>query len=41
MVLRRPPVEPKATSYYLFVQYLDVYAEWGKFLPEWERELVS
>jgi 5-methylcytosine-specific restriction endonuclease McrA len=41
MPLRRTPVEPKANSYYLFGQYLDVYAEWGKFIPEWERERVS
>jgi 5-methylcytosine-specific restriction endonuclease McrA len=41
MPLRHAPVEPKASSYYLFGQYLDVYSEWGKFIPEWERERVS
>jgi 5-methylcytosine-specific restriction endonuclease McrA len=41
MALRRVPTEPKATSYYLFGQYLETYAEWGKFIPEWERERVG
>lgn len=38
MALRKHPAEPKATSYYLFGQYLDIYVEWGKFIPEWDRE---
>ncbi|HZS00295.1 MAG TPA: HNH endonuclease [Chloroflexota bacterium] len=38
MVLRRPPVEPRASSYYLFHQYLDANDEWRKFIPGWEQE---
>jgi hypothetical protein len=39
MQLKRPPTEPRATSYYLFHQYLesDRFAGWTKFMPEWER----
>ena len=35
------PFEPKANSYYLFAQYLDVQRDWQKFIPEWEREKVG
>jgi 5-methylcytosine-specific restriction endonuclease McrA len=38
MALRRPPFEPRASSYYLFHQYLDGYTEWRKFIPGWEQE---
>jgi 5-methylcytosine-specific restriction endonuclease McrA len=38
MVLRRQPFEPRATSYYLFHQYLDGNAEWRKFIPDWGQE---
>jgi 5-methylcytosine-specific restriction endonuclease McrA len=38
MHLRRPPFEPRASSYYLFHQYLDGNAEWRKFIPGWEQE---
>lgn len=43
MALRRPPFEPRASSYYLFHQYLesDPFRGWQKFIPEWEREKVS
>ncbi len=41
MSLRRQPFEPKASSYYLFHQYLDDNVEWQKFIPEWERERAS
>ena len=30
--LRRQPFEPKANSYYLFAQYLDVQRDWQKFM---------
>ncbi len=38
MVLRRNPFEPRASSYYLFHQYLDGNIEWRKFIPGWEQE---
>ena len=38
MALRRPPFEPRASSCYLFHQYLDGYIEWRKFIPGWEQE---
>jgi hypothetical protein len=40
MQLRRQPFEPRASSYYLFHQYLesDRFQVWHKFIPEWERE---
>jgi 5-methylcytosine-specific restriction endonuclease McrA len=41
MPLRRPPFEPKASSAYLFAQYLDAQRSWQKFIPEWEREKVG
>lgn len=41
MPLRLEPGEPKATSLYLFGQYLDSNQEWMKFIPGWERERVS
>lgn len=41
MALRRRPFEPKASSYYLFGQYLETFADWLKFIPEWEREKVG
>jgi len=41
MPLRLSPAEPKATSLYLFGQYLDSNQEWEKFIPGWERERVS
>ena len=36
MHLRHSPIEPRATSYYLFHQYLDSerFASWTKFLPQ-------
>ncbi len=39
MQLRRHPTEPRATSYYLFHQYLenDYFQSWQKFIPDWER----
>lgn len=36
MQLRRLPFEPKASSYYLFGQYLEANDGWQKFIPEWE-----
>ena len=43
MPLRRSPSEPRATSYYLFHQYLESerFQGWTKFMPEWERERVE
>jgi 5-methylcytosine-specific restriction endonuclease McrA len=43
MQLRRQPFEPRASSYYLFHQYLesDHFQVWHKFIPEWEREKVG
>jgi 5-methylcytosine-specific restriction endonuclease McrA len=40
MLLRRQPSEPRATSYYLFHQYLESerFSGWTKFMPEWERD---
>jgi len=38
MALRRVPFEPRASSYYLFHQYLDHNDEWRKFIPGWEQE---
>ena len=38
MPLHRTPFEPRASSYYLFHQYLDGNTEWRKFIPGWERE---
>ncbi len=40
MLLRRQPTEPRATSYYLFHQYLESerFSGWTKFMPEWERD---
>jgi 5-methylcytosine-specific restriction endonuclease McrA len=38
MPLRRQPFEPRASSYYLFYQYLDGHSEWRKFLAGWEQE---
>jgi hypothetical protein len=42
MLLRRQPCEPRATSYYLFHQYLESerFSGWTKFMPEWERDPV-
>jgi hypothetical protein len=39
MLLRRTPYEPRASSYYLFHQYLESerFTSWQKFIPEWER----
>ena len=39
MQLRRTPTEPRATSYYLFHQYLESasFSGWSKFMPEWEK----
>jgi hypothetical protein len=39
MLLRRQPTEPRATSSYLFHQYLESerFQTWSKFMPEWER----
>ena len=36
------PTEPRATSYYLFHQYLESerFSGWTKFMPEWERDPV-
>ena len=41
MLLRRQPTEPRATSYYLFHQYLESerFSGWTKFMPEWERRV--
>jgi 5-methylcytosine-specific restriction endonuclease McrA len=36
MVLRRQPAQPRASSYFVFHQYLHTYVEWRKFIPEWE-----
>jgi 5-methylcytosine-specific restriction endonuclease McrA len=36
MSLRRPPVQPRVTTYYILHQYLQTYNEWQKFIPEWE-----
>ena len=35
------PTEPRATSYYLFHQYLESerFSGWTKFMPEWERRV--
>jgi len=43
MLLRRQPTEPRATSYYLFHQYLESerFSGWTKFMPEWERDGVG
>ncbi len=43
MGLRRRPFEPRASSYYLFHQYLesDRFRDWQKFIPEWEIERAS
>lgn len=43
MQLRRAPAEPRATTYYLFHQYLDNehFSTWTKFIPAWEQEKVS
>ena len=43
MALRRPPFEPRASSYYLVHQYLenDRFRDWVKFMPEWERDKAS
>jgi hypothetical protein len=43
MLLRRLPTEPRATSYYLFHQYLESehFPGWTKFMPEWERDGAS
>jgi 5-methylcytosine-specific restriction endonuclease McrA len=41
MVLRRAPYEPRASSYYLFHQYLDANDEWRKFVPGWEQEMAG
>src|SRR5207244_1064417 len=40
MLLRRQPTEPRATSYYLFQQYLtrERFSGWSKFMPERERD---
>jgi 5-methylcytosine-specific restriction endonuclease McrA len=36
MPLRRPPVQPRISTYYMLNQYLQSYSEWQKFVPEWE-----
>jgi 5-methylcytosine-specific restriction endonuclease McrA len=36
MVLRRAPHQPRGSSYLIFHQYLHTFAEWRKFIPEWE-----
>ena len=36
MSLRRVPYQPKVTAYYVLHHYLESYAEWQKFIPEWE-----
>jgi 5-methylcytosine-specific restriction endonuclease McrA len=36
MALRRPPFQPRISTYYMLNQYLQSYAEWQKFVPEWE-----
>ncbi|MBI2756678.1 MAG: HNH endonuclease [Chloroflexi bacterium] len=43
MLLRYDPFEPRASSYYLFHQYLENehFHGWQKFIPEWEREKAS
>ncbi|HYW89814.1 MAG TPA: HNH endonuclease [Chloroflexota bacterium] len=41
MHLRHAPLEPRATSYYLFHQYLESesFQGWSKFMPEWEKDV--
>lgn len=41
MSLRRPPFQPKVTTYYILHQYLQTYNEWQKFIPEWELREVQ
>lgn len=43
MALHRAPSEPRATTRYLFHQYLDSdrFQTWQKFMPGWEPELVT
>jgi 5-methylcytosine-specific restriction endonuclease McrA len=36
MSLRRVPFQPRISTYYMLNQYLASYAEWQKFVPEWE-----
>jgi len=36
MRLLRQPMRPRSSSYYMFYQYLQLYTEWQKFIPEWE-----
>ena len=36
MALRRPPFQPRISTYYMLNQYLQSYTEWQKFVPEWE-----
>lgn len=36
MRLRRPPFQPRPSSYYGLHQHLQHYSEWRKFIPEWE-----
>jgi 5-methylcytosine-specific restriction endonuclease McrA len=36
MTLRRPPFQPRISTYYMLNQYLQSYTEWQKFVPEWE-----
>ena len=40
MHLKHSPMEPRATSYYLFHQYLESerFQGWTKFMPEWEKD---
>ncbi|MBI4320658.1 MAG: HNH endonuclease [Chloroflexi bacterium] len=40
MCLIRLPYEPKTSSYYILHQHLQNYAEWQKFIPEWELAAV-
>ncbi|MBI4216850.1 MAG: HNH endonuclease [Chloroflexi bacterium] len=35
--LRRPPIRPRLSSYYLVYQHLQRNGEWAKYVPEWER----
>lgn len=39
MQLRRRPMEPHATTYYLFHHYLESgeFHQWEKFMPSWDR----
>ena len=37
LTLSQFPFEPKANSFYLFGQYLDLYVEWSKFIPDGGR----